>query len=124
MRKQLCFPAQRKGLPLKVLWENGCTMAPSPAIQFFVAANANAGYGHSYDDTWTRISTEDIQIGNRHIKAIIFERALRARTNPYHGKFKLWFDPETNLWVKNVYTHIDGSFPRVANTELTKVIVP
>jgi hypothetical protein len=76
------------------------------------------------DDTWTRLGAEDINIGKRAIKAIVFEREEKSTTTSFHGKWKLWFDPGTGLWVKGVYTHIDGFFPQNPNWQLTNVTIP
>jgi hypothetical protein len=80
--------------------------------------------GRDWDDTWTRLGVEDTIIGTYRFKATIFEREQKQTTGTFHGKWKIWFDPETGLWPKQTYTAIQGSYPQFANSELTNVILP
>jgi hypothetical protein len=54
---------------------------------------------YRFEDTWTRIGHDTIKIGNRDIGVVLFQqKSTRELDNPIRAR--LWFDPESGVFVK------------------------
>lgn len=62
-----------------------------------------------YNETWRRLGKETVSIDSKPTETVVFERdQVGAAGNSFSGTERLWFSPETNVWVKRQVIRKNG----------------
>jgi hypothetical protein len=67
-------------------------------------------FQHMRED-WRYEGREVLTVAGLTTSAMVFEREVRMTTRINHGKWRMWLDPSTGLWIRGRYTIISGTYP-------------
>lgn len=78
-----------------------------------------------YIETWTYLRTEPVTVPAGTFNAFVFERTQEATAGrQYAGKWTMWMDTESRVYVKSVHQHIRGRPISTGNYEAVSLTVP
>jgi len=62
-----------------------------------------------FNDTWTVLGVDTLNIGGMPVRTLVFQREQRGRVgNGFDGVERQWFDPASGVWVKRQVINTNG----------------
>lgn len=75
------------------------------------------GNRNQYQETWAFRRMETLVLDGRKIDAAVYERHQEGMLgNDHHGRWMLWLDPRTGIWVKREFSLLRGQAMGVSQT--------
>jgi hypothetical protein len=79
----------------------------SQSVSFLFTASSNR---NQYRATWTFLRTELLVLGDRKIETDVYEDHQQGlHSNNFDGKWVMWLDPRTGIWIKNDFSITSGT---------------
>jgi len=79
----------------------------------------------TYLNTWSRVGEDVLAIDGRQIRTVVFDYEREGEyLVGFHGKWKIWFDPSSGLFLKGAFTPIKGTPRENPDWQVVSITVP